>query len=194
MGGGKRRGGEEERAGEYERRAEKRGKYDQEKRGVLQSNNFRRWNLNIMRWMLCTWYLLKWFQPAVVCSDSAVIHLVTAFGALLIHIMQKKKSCSNALCTMFLKITGLEFCIRGNKTYCTVSVDAAFKRCQYAAFFLNTWRNPLSQPLPFFLMQLAHTLSWWGFNPKPMLQICLRIFPPKSRRSQNATGGRRPDA
>lgn len=29
-------------------------------------------------------------------------------------------------------------------------------------------------------MQLAHTLSWWGLNPNPMLQICLRIFPPKT--------------
>lgn len=49
--------------GEDKRRAEKRGKYDKENHGVFQCNNFRRWNLNIMRWMPCT-------QSAEVVSAS----------------------------------------------------------------------------------------------------------------------------
>lgn len=56
MGGGKRRG-------EDKRREERRGKYDKENDGRFQSNKFRRWNSNIMRWMPCT-------QSAEVVSAS----------------------------------------------------------------------------------------------------------------------------
>lgn len=42
---------EERRRGEDKRREEKRGKYDKVNDGRFQSNNFRRWNLNIMRRM-----------------------------------------------------------------------------------------------------------------------------------------------
>lgn len=101
----------------------------------------------------------------------------------IIHLVQKKKkSCSNACAPrssnfkLVIKITGLESCIRVNKIIAPLSST----QLSNGAIALHSFLIPGEIHQAFFLMQLAHTLSWWGLNPNPMLQICLRIFPPKT--------------